>query len=88
MKRVSLTKIRNILKDCVFDPKKASTMQPVIELIIENPDYAINKAIEMLKSIKYYSNEPSATGAKIAIIQHTIQVLALRLANEPNEIET
>lgn len=46
--KITLTKIRKIAQDCVFNPKDDLTMKFVVEL--NDPEYCITKAQELLSS--------------------------------------
>lgn len=80
---ISLTKIKKTLNNCAFDPRKNVLMRPVVENVENYPDYAIMKAIELLRehqqlinSGDYEDSHPDLTNK----LKQAIQLLALRLA--------
>lgn len=93
---VSLTKIKKVLSDCAFDPRKDSLMRPVVENVANYPDYAVMKAIELLREHQQQSPRVGAIteGTDFEIVdgqlryqamldgklEQAIQLLALRLA--------
>lgn len=78
MTSLSKTKIKQTLASCGFDPRNDVLMRPVVENIEQLPDYAVMKAVEILRS--YQTAYATSDDVQRSQLEQAIQLLAIRLA--------
>ena len=51
---VNKKQIRQVLNLCVFNPKDAGFLKPLVETIQDNPDYALLRAKELIGEYQHF----------------------------------